>query len=987
MKQFNSFILTLLFSLSVFADKGAVDVLVSKAGLPLENYTVRIGQKDYKTDSFGFVTLGLEEGDHILNIKDGESYKTIPFQVVATERTQLLVNIFDKEIVSDLTQPEELKKANKLVSSENGDLAIQLKSVNGEPISGARVYARGTQVNGTTNRKGFVKLSLPVGQQVISITHPKFSTQVVRNIAIQKGGVETRNVELTPSGLVLEDFVVLAPNLKGSIEALIEVRRKASDVADVMSAEQMAKTGDSDAAGSLKRVTGLTLKDGKYVYVRGMGERYSATLLNGVALPSPDPSRRVVPLDLFPVQFLDSMIIQKSYSPNQPGEFGGGVVQLQTKSIPKEFFFKAGISQTINSNDGNMLTYQGSSTDWLGVDDGRRKAPQGAVENPQLFANVTGHNTEQQVNETLPDFSFSTGNSWKMGASRLGFNLSGLYKDDINFQREERFRYEFSTGSALAEEDYIRDKTTKERTVGGIAGIGIELFKNHKINTNYINLRNTTDYVGILEGNAENGFGRETQLEFAARTLRTFMVQGESEIPQVNDIKFNWSFSESNARRDEPGRVRYITSPNTDGDFVVDPSLENSYERRFYDLQERATDRSIAVESHFPWFGKRKGNVQVGFSQTNKNRKSAMTRYDFDASGVPCQNLGAPLDQVFAECGDSFTFKSNTQPTDRYTASQEINAYFFKTKWPLLRSLELSSGMRFEDSTQQVDTLSPFEKDPIFTQLNTRDWLPGSSLTWKMNKKMQVRLAYSETISRPDLREMSSTRWQDFESGFDVLGNPNLKATIIEAYDARWEWYFGRRENLSFGVFYKDFTNPVESTFVVATDTSIGFINAQGANIYGAEVEFSKNLNFISKWLRNWSLSGNYAYIESAVNLGDVTAIDSFSNNRPLQGQSPYMVNLLLDYESERLNMNTGLAYNVYGKRIAFLGPDGNPDIYEQPFHQVDFVIRKKLGRTLSLQGKIKNLLDSEVRLEQDGQKWQAFRRGRIFTLGVGMEI
>ncbi len=972
-----------------WAGPGAVDVLVSQSGLPLENYEVRIDQKTYQTDGFGFVTVALEPGNHTLNIKDGEKVQTVDFKIIESERTQLLLNFFSEGIVSDLSEPKKQEKTKTLVASDAGDLNLKVLSVNGEPVARAKVYARGTQISGTTNRAGTVKMTLPTGAQVISVTHPKFSTQVVRDVNIATGEIELKTVELTPAGLVLEDFVVLAPNLKGSIQALIEVRRKASDVADVMSAEQMAKSGDSDAAGSLKRVTGLTLKDGKYVYVRGLGERYSSTLLNGVALPSPDPSRRVVPLDLFPVQFLDSMIIQKSYSPNQPGEFGGGVVQLQTKSMPDKGFFKATISNSINSNNGRLQGYKEGSTDWLGVDDGGRRLPEGAEDSPNRILENNRHALQTEDRDTLNDLSISMGDSWKMGPLRMGVTAAGLYKNQIGFLKEERNRYAKPQGELELEDNYLREKTQKEVTVGGILGHQMELFKNHSLTTNYINLRSSTDYVAVMEGeNAEDNTIRQTEYEFAARTLQTIMFQGEDKFSSFNDLKFNWHFAESKARRDEPHRVTSRYSPNENGIFVYNPGDNTAYERRYYNLSEKADDFGFSVESPFPWFSKRKGKVAVGLNRTRKNRVSGMTRFALDPSGVPCDaDLSSNLDNILGQCKGSFDAVNTTRPTDNYLARQRIDAYYFKSQWPLLKSLTLNTGIRYEDSVQKVDTVSPFDKDAIYSQLNTQDWLPGSSMTWKISKKMQLRLAQSETISRPDLRELSDTLWQDFDTGFDVQGNPSLKATVIEAYDARWEWYFAPKENLSFGVFYKNFENPIESVFTAGSDPRISFFNVDGATLYGVEVELSKNLGFVSSWLRRFTLAGNYAYIVSDVQLGNIQNSESNETNRPLQGQSGYTANFLLDYEHEPWRLNASLAYNVYGKRIAYTAPEGLPNIWEMPVNQLDFVMRKKLGKTLSLQGKIKNILNPKVRLEQEGKIWQASRRGQSFTLGIGMEI
>lgn len=987
MKRFSVFLFSLLVSSFAFGQSGIVDILVSQDGLPKENYQLKIDDLGLKTNELGFVSQPLRPGAHKLRFVSKEEEQTILFKVNDRERTQLIVNILGESVVHDLTEPLQKTIKAKADFKDWGEVELKVLSVNGSPISNARIFAKGLASSATTNRAGIVLMKLPAGNQVLSFTHPKFSSQVIRDLRVIKNQKNSRTVELTPSGLVLDDFVVLAPNMKGSIQALIEVRRKASDVADVMSAEQMAKTGDSDAAGSLKRVTGLTLKDGKYVYVRGLGERYSATLLNGVALPSPDPSRRVIPLDLFPVQFLDSMVIQKSYSPNQPGEFGGGVVMLKTKSMPDKFFFKASLAQSVNSNDGDMKTYAGSGSDWLGVDDGRRKLPQD-LSNPNSLLGGGDHALQDQQNETLPNFSFSTGGSIRLKAFKAGYTMSGVYKDSIGFAEQVNGRFVEENGNLKQEDNYVRSKTQKERVVGGIAGLQFKLLKDHSLSANYINIRNTTDYVAIEEGLNENIQPyRETQIEWAARTLNSILVQGESKIKPANDLNIKYSLANSKARRDEPSRMTYRYSPSN-GQYVYNPADNTAYERRYYDLQEEANDLSTSVEMPFPWFGKRKGAVEVGAGITKKDRTSNMKRYAFGNPNSACNtDLSQDPDSIFAACPDSFNLTDTTRDSDIYEANQELKSYFFKSKWPLLKQLELSTGMRYEDSQQNVTSVKAISKTESTTVLNTRDWLPGSSLTWKMNKKMQMRFAYSETISRPDLRELSDTLWQDFDTGYDVQGNPTLRATIIESYDARWEWYFTPKENLSFGLFYKNFDSPIEQVFTAGSDPRISFFNVEGVEIFGGEVEFSKNLGFAGSFMKYFSISGNYAHILSDVTLGNITNSESLEESRPLQGQSNYTANFLLDFEHERSKVNASLAYNVYGKRIAYTAPEGLPNIWEMPFHQLDFVISKRFGKSMKAQAKVKNILNPKARFLQGDREWQAWRKGITVTLGASMEI
>ncbi|MCJ8276610.1 MAG: hypothetical protein MJK18_07195, partial [Bdellovibrionales bacterium] len=483
-----------------------------------------------------------------------------------------------------------------------------------------------------------------------------------------------------------------------------------------------------------------------------------------------------------------------------------------------------------------------------GVDNGGRQLPEDVINGEdisQLFQGTTRHriteDTEGRGAETLPEFSFSLGDGWGGNKFKLGYTFSGLYKDNLNFVDEQRARFREGGGQLVNEERYTRSKATKERVIGGILGVSTQIMKNHKINVNYIGIRNTTDYVAVLEGQNQNeNTIRQTEREFAARILKTVLVQGESELKEFNNTKFTTYFSSSRARRDEPSRILDVYSPDDEGNYVFNLNDNTTYQRRYYDLQENVQDLGLTASTAFPWFSGRKGQVSAGFSQLAKTRESTMRRFGFDGNNQQCPfDMSQDLDQIFTNCGDFINPRNVTQPTDNYNATQDLQAYHFTTKWPLLSSVTLNTGMRYEESVQKVTTISPLENSFILSELRTFNWLPGNSLTWKLNKKMQIRLAQSETISRPDLRELSNTVWQDFDLGYDVTGSPNLKATVIKNYDARWEWYFRRKENVSFGFFYKEFDKPIEQYFTNQTDPTIGFTNAQTAEDYGAEIEFS----------------------------------------------------------------------------------------------------------------------------------------------------
>jgi len=982
-------------------EQGRVDILVSDLGSPKDGFFLKIDGKPVKTNKDGFVSQKLNSGSHKVQWVLSGKVSEVPFSVVTGERTQVLINLLTG--AADLTEPPRESQAMAEANGPKGKVQGEVRSTTGELLKGVRIFVKNTSTDAVTTGAGRFRLQLPVGQHTLSLTHPKYSTEILRSIEVKEDATSKVEAKMTPAGLVLDDFVVLAPRVGGSIEALIEVRRKSTEVADVMSAEQISKTGDGDAAGSLRRVTGLTLVDGKYVYVRGLGERYSSTLFNGISLPSPDPFRRVVPMDIFPVQILDSLVIQKSFSPDMPGEFGGGTVVLNTKSLPDKFFAKVSLSQSQHSGAGRVRTYESGSRDWLGTDN-RRAMPssleQGAGD-PNVFLDRNRHQITEEGPETLPELSLAFGDGWKMRPIRLGYTVSAAYKDEVQGNRENRNRYIGQDGGGLRkDETFRREKFEKTRNLGGIASVSATAYKHQKINTTYALLRKSTDYVAEMEGvNEEGNRVRQTDREWAERELRSLMIQGENKIPGLRFIDWGWHYADSSASRYEPDKVVDLYTSNGNGSYnFAGINDRASYQRRFFDLRDKAQDLALHADGDFPWFYGRKGNIELGVGSVNKRRQSAMRRFvtaaknDGGVFNSQSQFDGSEgLDQLIGQCqfqGERcFEVTEATRNTDRYTADQSLQSYYFKTQWPLLRSLKLSTGMRYENSIQRVETLDQFKDESVMTRLQTRNWLPGSVLTYGISDKMQVRLAQSETVSRPDFKELSQSLWRDFELGYDVEGNPSLQSAVISAYDLRWEWYFALKENVSFGVFYKEFENPVEQIFTQGSDPRITFVNALRAENLGAEIELSKNLGFIGSWLNKFTLSGNYAWIQSEISLENAGQADLASPTRPLQGQSNYTANLLLDYAHEPAKLNLSLAYNVYGKRIALLDPNGNPDIYEQPFHQVDFVASKSLSQKITMRAKIGNLLNSKARFTQGGNLWRDVEKGMNFSIGIGMEI
>ncbi len=882
-----------------------------------------------------------------------------------------------------------------------------------KPVPGARVYVRGAPVEAVADQDGRFSLELPEGEYGLAIMHPDFSTEGVSDVKVRHEQPTDLTVELTPLSVTLEDFVVTAPHIQGGIAALLDERRESANVSDVIGAEEMSRTGESDAAGALRRVTGITVVGGKFVYVRGMGERYSCTLLNGQMIPSPEPERRVVPLDLFPTDVLESVVIQKTFSPDSPGEFGGGVVQLRTRSYPEKFTFSIGASVGYNSETTfeQAPTHPGGSRDWLGMDDGSRALPEEIRNASPIRAGdrfTQGYSEEDRARfarmlrnnwtvyeATVPPargLSLSVGDSLRIGEVPVGLALSLLYDDDYQLTNRVSNRYGTSeaTVGGIQEVTSFRIRSF-ERVVstGGILVAGSEYAKGHKIKSTTLLLRLSDLSTDLIWGvDAEDYDIRWSRLRFVEQQLLTEQIVGEQSI--ADGLRVDWRYAYSTANRDEPDRREYYyrneAPKGQPQDFMLSGRPDGN-QRVWSELRDRIHDFGADLTYRFkPWAGL-DASAKLGGARVNRKRDVDTIRLSFNGSLPPEVRRQAP-DEVFSDKyigGDGgWLLDDVTQGTDAYVAKQQIDAAYLMTELPVMKSLDMMVGVRAERSSQHVDTFDPFsDTAPISADVENLDWLPAGTLTWRFTDDMSVRGAYGRTVSRPDFRELSRASFLDVTSGTRYFGNPDLERAVIDSYDMRWEWYFSTDELLSVGVFYKQFDKPIEQVVAGGTDISLTWNNAKAATNYGAEIEARSQLGFVDPVLGDFYGALNFAVIRSNVDLGDQAAA-STSKSRPLQGQSPYVLNAQVGFDDtseEGTGIQAAVLYNLFGERISEVGRFGLPDVYEKPAHRVDAVFAQKLGLGFRLKAKASNLLDPTVSFRQAGRVVQEYKLGRDFSL------
>jgi len=1003
-------------SIIAATNTAVVSIFVFKQGIPVSNADVfSNGNLIGFTNRLGAFHVQLKQGWHELVVNyQGQEIKELNLKLKSDERMRIILAqpSPDYPTATDIESSEgtkiigENKADRNLVSTETGVLRGTVKSLQGNtPVPGARVFISGIAGAIKTDADGNFTVKVPVGEYSISFVHPDFSTQIFKSIAVTQNQITTRSAELTPAGDELSEFVVSAPSIEGGFKALSDEKRHSSSVKDVIGAKQMSRAGASDAAGALKRVTGLTLIDGKYIFVRGLGERYSSTLLNGANLPSPDPTRRVVPLDLFPAGVLSGIVVQKTYSPDMPGDFSGGVVQLRTLGeIAEEPESSISIELKYNANTTlkEGLDYEAGSTDFIGFDDGNRSLP-GLVDNETNGGVKPGELSEQaaesfpQKYQTSPS-TLPPGIKLKMLFSDVfepldsdygwGYNIALSYDNNWDLREETRNSYSGDgKGGVVLENEVSRTRTENEISLSGLFNFILEAGEAHRYESNTILTRQSTNTVVLDDGYlSENDINvRDTTLEWREIQLFSQQFRGEHQFFKLNDLELDWSATLSQATRDAPF-TRYYRYVENNANFSL--TSDNVHQIRYETLEDNTADFALNLTyplyDLFGTFTK----LKMGVSSLSKDRESQILRFNW----ISPNNIDSSIlqdgnpDNIFTNDNigaDGFSMFNATQPTDNYVAKQSLMSVYLMADVVASEQWSFMAGARLEDNEQTVTTFELANPDEaVVGNIVSQDVLPAVSATWAMNKKMQLRAAASATVNRPDFKELSSAPYIDPITRDVIIGNPELQQAEVTNLDLRWEWYLTHFEGMSVSLFYKDFINPIEKTKLPGGGDSdvFSFVNADAATNTGIELEGRAWLSrFFGRSMRGIYIESNLAFIDSSVRLGE-EAGQLTNANRPLQGQAPWVANLTLGYENMVSQTKATLLFNMAGEYIYNVGTQGIPDAYLQPIPTLDFVYKKSFFRgrqdNLHLSVKVMNILNPDIEVLRGGEIERSYNKG-----------
>jgi hypothetical protein len=904
--------------------------------------------------------------------------------------------------------------------AQTGDIrGIIFEEATGEFLPGVTVVIEGTTVGTITDLDGKFNLKTSPGTYDLRISYISFDPVLLTGVEVKSGEATVLDdIGLKTATVQMNEVVVTAQAVRNTESALMAIKRKSPNLMDGISAAGLRKIGDSDAASAMQRVTGVSVSGGKYVFVRGLGDRYTKTTLNGVDIPGLDPDRNTLQMDIFPTNILDNLIVHKSFSADLPADFTGGLVDIATKDFPEQQIGSVSIGFGYNPDfhfNSDFLSYEGGGTDWLGFDDGTRDNP---ITNPEIITNnsiVGGINSElgQQYRKSLESFNpimaaqkegnlmnfslgISLGNQFEKEQITLGYNFALAYKSETEYYEEAiESKYILNNDvniTELSNSDFQSGPIgIHQAFLGGLAGFAVKTL-NSKFRINLLHLQNGETTAGVFfrsKDNEGSGFaeGLQHNLEYSQRSITNLLLDGRHVYPE-NGWTFEWKLSPTLSKMNDPD-IRMTQYKIEDGnEFEIDGGENDKPARIWRNLEEINATSLFHITKEFNAFG-RKSKLKFGSLYTFKERDFLIETFKFNISGITF--TGNPDELFFEENlwpannnnGDGVLAEQNFIPDNPNSYNSTVNniAGYIKTELSPIPRLKTMLGIRLENYSQRY-TGSELLDELV---LDDFDYFPEVNLVYEITSKMNIRASYSQTIARPSFKELSFAQIEDPISGITFNGglysasiqgeevwDGNLKSTNIQNFDFRWEMYFEGGQMVSASSFYKTFENPIE----VVQYSGASAVNLQPRNVgngivYGAETEFRINLGSLVAPLSSLTLSSNVTLINSEIDrsieeynqkVDNARTGEEVKKTRKMAGMAPYIINAGISYLGQNgffENLEAGLYYNVQGESLEVIGVDDRPNVYSVPFNSLNFNSSKAFGsnKRFQLGFKVSNIL------------------------------
>ena len=904
-----------------------------------------------------------------------------------------------------------------------------------EPMAFANVIVKGSTIGTTTDFDGKYSLDLEPGEYTLTFSFVGYQTIEVSEVLIKSDEVE--QVDVTLSTNTLDEIIITTTVRKNTESAVLDIQKKSAVMLDGLSSQGIKKAGASNIASAVKSVPGVSVQGGKYVYVRGLGDRYTKSILNGVDIPGLDPDRNTIQMDIFPTNILENIIVIKSAAAEYPADFTGGVVDIVTRDFPtkKETSFSIGSAYNSEMHFKNdFLIGPSEGTDFLGFDNNSRSRPinryqyiPGTFENYPLLTQLTSSfnpilQAERKTSKNNFNFGFTTGNQFLVGDNdKLGYQFSLSYRNETSFYKnrvDNRLTKDPNNSSnynLLTSRLSTGDEGENNIILSGLAGL-VYKRENSKYKLNLLHIQNGESVGGYFnqeasQAGAGGGIEQYTKdvIQYTQRSVTNLLLNGQHNIE--NGWNIDWKISPTLATvldKDHRTTAFQITQ---EGDAIIAPSSSGYPQRVWRDLFEFNLANQVNFLKKYTLKDK-PAKLKFGGGMTYKFRDFELDYYIFTSTNpvVPngqannlllTENIWTPETQA----GTHLVFGNLYQSANSYEGEQRIYSGYFSNEFELIENLKSVVGIRTElfqsyYTGQNQSGSQVFYNEKI---IDNFDIYPSANLILSLNENSNLRSSFSKTTARPSFKEASRAQIYDAISDRLFIGNLDLKPSYIDNLDMRYEIFGDKGDIIAFSGFYKTFKDPIELTFFASAPNQLTARNLGSAKVYGAEFEIRKPLNIISDDVRKWRFSLNASLIKSSLEmfedeynnrLNAARDGESISRTRDLQGQSPFLINSNIEFLNEETGFQYGLFYNVQGRTLEVVGTGIVPDVYTVPFHSLNFNLKKFLdddGKS-SISIKAKNILNSKKESVYESfnisdEIWTSRMQGTEISIGYSLRF
>jgi len=907
-----------------------------------------------------------------------------------------------------------------------------------EPVFFANIVVKGTTIGAAADQNGKFEFSVPSGKKIISISFIGYNTLEIEDVHILTDQATVLdNIRIKTNSISLQEVTISAEAKKNTEAAILTVKRKSTVLMDGISAQTIKKSGDGNVAAAVKRVAGVSIANGKYVYVRGLGDRYTKTQLNSMDLPGLDPDRNAIQIDIFPTNIIDNIKVYKSFSANLPADFAGGVVDIETKAFPENKNLNISSSIGYNSNvhfNKNFLTYNGGKYDYIGINDGIYTKPLSQdlqitqvdrinnYKNLLKWSNAFSKTLSTSKKMSLMDggFTISGGNQIKIKEKKIGYIGAFSFKTDYDYYSKI---YQNYWRKSIDQNIYDLEPAKKIEGKLGSQNVNLSLMtgaglktKNSKFKINLLYIKNTEKKAGVFYG--ENFFSninlfKNDILAHSERSLTNIILSGAHNFKNGKKL-LEWKISPtfSQIRDNDLRETPYLMSISAaDTSYSIDVSNVGNPTRMWRFLDEVNIATSSNFLSNHEIFNK-KAKFKTGFNYVYKYRNYNVLGYSLTAyesggqmtyTGNPDEIMNTLLNETNSQVG--FHVIGGEQLSNKYEGEISNTATYISEEFFITKKLKSILGIRTEYYIQYY-TGENQANEKYNNQLVLKDFgfFPSMNLIYSINEKTKIRTAISRTTARPSFKEKSLATIYDGISTITFNGNIDLQVSKIDNIDFRYEIYWEGNQTAAFSFFHKKMYNPIEITSFRADPDNVQPINSKEVNITGVELEFRKNI--YSDLVNNLSLTLNTSIINSKSyivgeelnsrlnNLRNGEKLNEHNGEyyREMQGQAPYIINISLAYQNKDIGLQSGLYYNVQGRTLSIVSMNANPDIYTSSFHSVNFNLNQKINSNITIGFSADNILNQNKNMvtssyNANEEIFKSYNPGRFYNFKISYTL